>query len=76
MPTISGVVAVDDSNLYDDESLLYAVAKLLPLGVRARVEDGEVSLLGTPSADTTLSDLVLDIAEIPGVAKVRDLTRR
>jgi osmotically-inducible protein OsmY len=76
VPTIPGVVAVDDSNLYDDESLLYAVAKLLPLGVRARVEDGEVSLLGTPSADIKMTDLVLDIAEIPGVAKVLDRTRR
>ena len=74
VPTIPGVVAVDDSDLYDDESLLYAIAYLLPIGVRARVEEGEVTLLGTPSTGTNLTELVLDIAEIPGVAKVRDMT--
>jgi hypothetical protein len=44
---VAGVRAVDDTELYDDESLLFAVGKVLPFGVRARVNDGAVALYGT-----------------------------
>ncbi len=62
---LAGVSAVDDTELYDDESLLLAVGKVLPVGVRARINHGVVALSGT-SAD----EIVANVGEIPGVRLV------
>lgn len=64
---VAGVSAVDDTELYDDESLLLAVGKVLPFGVRARVNDGTVALYGTLPSGTSADEIVASAGEIPGV---------
>ena len=77
VPDIKGVQAVDDSNLYDDETLMYNVGQLLPRGIRVRVDHGDVTLIGkAQDAEVDIQDLMMDIAEVPGVASVEDMTRR
>lgn len=71
IPEMAGVVAVDDTMLYDDENLLLKVAHYLPRGVRVRVEDGKVSLLGQIEDDTDAIELILDLAAVPGVDEVK-----
>lgn len=71
IPHMPGVVAVDDAMLYDDESLSLTLAHYLPLGVRIRVEDGTVSLMGHIQDDTNAMELILDLAALPGVDEVK-----
>lgn len=76
VPDIPGVVAVDDTHLYDDETLTYEIGEVLPLGLRVRAEGGEVFLMGRVPSDVDVQELILDIAEVPGVARVSDRTRK
>ena len=71
IPAMPGVVAVDDSVLYDDESLLLTLAKHVPLGVRLRVDEGQVSLMGHIQDETDPMELILDLAAMPGVDEVK-----
>lgn len=72
LPGLPGVVAVDGTGLYDDDTLLYNVGVLLPRGVRARVSYGDVTLIGTAPADASVNDLIIDVSEVPGVLKVKN----
>jgi osmotically-inducible protein OsmY len=72
LPDLHGVVAVDDSGLYDDDSILSTVGVLLPRGVRARVSYGDVTLIGTAPADAKINELVIDVSEVPGVLEVKN----
>lgn len=72
IPEMAGVVAVDDAMLYDDESLLLTLANYVPRGVRLRIEDGKVSLLGQIQDDTNAIELILDLAAMPGVDEVKN----
>ena len=69
IPTMAGVMAVDDKQLYDDETMTMQVAQVLPLGVRTRVENGIVWLMGKAANP---ADVVMDVAEIAGVDEVRN----
>lgn len=70
IPQIPGVMGVNDKHLFDDETLTMQVAELLPLGVRVRLEAGDVILVGTAPSDFSMDELVLDISEIPGVQDI------
>jgi hypothetical protein len=68
---ISGVVRVDDSALYDDETIRLGVGPLLPQGAMAAVEWGTVVLTGAlPGDPAVLDQLVASIAQVRGVYKV------
>ncbi|MCI0713430.1 MAG: BON domain-containing protein [Chloroflexi bacterium] len=70
LPDLPGVVAVDDTGLYDDDTILYNVGMLLPRGVRARVSYGDVYLIGT--APTDVNKLIMDVSKVPGVLEVKN----
>lgn len=70
IPLIEGVDAVDVSRLYDDETLRLSLGKLLPMGVRVRIEHGAVALTGRPAADLNVDELVGQIGEVAGVREV------
>lgn len=72
LPEMPGVVAVDDSMLFDDETLLISLAHYLPMGARMRVEDGVVTLTGRIQDGTDPMELVLDLAAVPGVSEVKN----
>ncbi len=75
IPGMPGVVAVDDSQLFDDETLVMALAQYLPMGARLRVEDGVVSLTGHIEDGTDPMELVLDLAAVPGVSEVKNFLK-
>lgn len=70
LPNIEGVVAIDDSKLYDDETLRLEIGALLPMGVRVRVHHGLVTLTGQLPDDTSTDDLKGHLVTIPGVVAV------
>ncbi len=67
---LAGVNAVDDTELYDDEGVLLAVGKVLPFGVRARLNHGAVALSGALPSGTSADEIVANVGEIPGVRLV------
>lgn len=75
LPDIRGVMAVDSSGLYDDDSILYAVGLMLPRGVRARVSYGDVYLIGKRPDDLNVNELIMDVSEVPGVLEVKNQLR-
>lgn len=65
-PDIEGVVSLDASGLYDDESLRLEVGRLLPPGVLVRFNYGSVVLTFPESIQN--ADEVLDkVKRIPGI---------
>lgn len=70
LPDIEGVMAVDDSELFDDETLRLTIAGLLPSGIRLRVSYGVVALSGHLPVGTHVDELKGMIAELPGVKAV------
>lgn len=70
LPDIEGVMAVDDSELFDDDNLRLTIAKLIPNGVRLRVNYGIVALNGHLPAGTHVDELKGMLAELPGVKAV------
>jgi osmotically-inducible protein OsmY len=75
LPNIRGVMAVDDTDLHADDSILYHVGTLLPRGVRARVSFGDVYLIGKRPDDVNVNELIMDISEVPGVLEVKNQLR-
>jgi len=67
LPTVKGVVKVDDSQLYDDEKIRLEVGQLIPMGVFANVEYGVVILSGRLPQGTSEADLVQKVKAVPGV---------
>lgn len=67
---IAGVNAVDDTELYDDETIARSVGKVLPAGVRVRLNHGSVALSGSLPAGALADELMADIGELPGVRLV------
>lgn len=70
---IPGVMGVDDQHLHDDDTLLLKVAEKLPMGVRARVNFGVVTLMGRTPTNISPADVIMDVSEVPGVGTVRSL---
>jgi osmotically-inducible protein OsmY len=70
IPDLPGVMAVDDSELYDDEALRLALGKLLPVGVRVRIDHGHVILTGRLAPDIDADALKAMVGEVPGVREV------
>lgn len=68
---IPGVVAIDDSKLYDDEALRFQIGKFLPIGVRVRIDHGVVVLTGHLPEGVSLDEVKGKIVETAGV---RNLT--
>lgn len=67
---VEDVVAVDDSRLYDDETLRFEIGKLLPEGTRVRISHGAVVLTGSLPQEVALDKLKGRIAEHPGVRDI------
>lgn len=67
---LAGVSAVDDTELYDDEAILWAVGKVLPFGIRARLNHGAVALSGALPVGASAEEIVANVGEIPGVRLV------
>ena len=70
LPDIEGVIAVDTAKLHDDETLRLEIGKLLPVGVRIRVNHGQVTLTGQLPDDTSADDIKGQLVSIPGVVVV------
>jgi osmotically-inducible protein OsmY len=70
IPDIEGVVAVDDSQLYDDDALAVEIGKLLPTGVRVRLSHGAAVLTGVLPGEVSAEELIGSVAELPGVRTV------
>lgn len=67
IPTVQGVVGVDDSQLYDDETIRLEVGALIPFGVFANFEYGIVILTGRLPQGTDADSLIQKIKAVPGV---------
>lgn len=67
---IAGVNAVDDTELYDDETIARSVGKVLPAGVRVRLNHGSVALSGSLPTGVSADELMADVGELPGVRLV------
>ncbi|MCC6612557.1 MAG: BON domain-containing protein [Anaerolineae bacterium] len=65
-----GVQAVDDSALYDDETIRLHVGRVLTEGAIGQVEWGIVILAGKLPEGDALEALVAAIGKIPGVTRV------
>jgi hypothetical protein len=70
LPDVDGVIAVDDSKLYNDETLRLEIGKLLPMGIRTRIHNGLVTLTGQLPADTNADDIKGELVTVPGVIAV------
>ncbi len=68
---IPGVREVRDE-LFDDQSLRFAVAQLMPPGVYVRVNHGRVVLSGNLGDDERRQQLLEKAASVPGVRGVVD----
>jgi len=67
---IDGVQGVDDSALYDDETIRLHVGRVLTDGAIGQVEWGIVILAGKLPEGDVLDGLVAAIGKIPGVTRV------
>jgi hypothetical protein len=67
---LPGVTGVNLRNLYDDESIRLDIAKLIPFGVLANVDYGNVVLTGKNTDEVSVDTLVTRIGNIPGVHRV------
>jgi osmotically-inducible protein OsmY len=68
---IPGIVDVQAEHFYDDETIRLDIARLLPAGViLARVRYGVVVLTGEQPENTTLTEVVEQVRNVPGVVKV------
>ena len=71
VPTVDGVVAVDSSELYDDENIRLEVGRLLPLGVNVgRSQYGNVVLVGRLPEGVSRADVEAKVREVPGVRQI------
>jgi osmotically-inducible protein OsmY len=67
VPDIPGVTKMDDKKLYDDETLRLELGKVMPRGVRVRVNFGAVAINGTLPSDTTAEQIINAVKGVPGV---------
>jgi osmotically-inducible protein OsmY len=70
VPSVRGVVSVDTSGLYDDDSICREAGRVLPDGLIANSQHGIVVLSGKATAGVVIDDVAQRIAALPGVAKV------
>lgn len=67
VPDIEGVLSVDASQLYDDETLRLDIGKVLPIGTFIRVNYGSVVITGSLPEDVDAGALVENVQAVPGV---------
>lgn len=65
VPDIKGVVSMDASQLYDDETLRLEIGKVVPPGVLARVNYGSVVL--QPLIEVDKEQVIEAVKRVPGV---------
>jgi hypothetical protein len=70
IPGVKGVVRVDISQLYDDETIRLEIAPFIPFGVFANVEYGVVILTGRLPQGTNEVELVQKVKVVPGIRMV------
>lgn len=70
VPNIEGVRGVDVSRLYDDETIRIEVGRLVPQGVFANVQFGNVVLSGKLPDGTGIEALAQSVGGVPGVKRV------
>lgn len=71
VPTVEGVVSVDGSELFDDESIRLEVGRLLPVGLNVgRSQYGNVVLVGRLPEDVNRADIEAKVRQVPGVRRV------
>ncbi|NJL95823.1 MAG: BON domain-containing protein [Anaerolineae bacterium] len=67
VPDIPGVLSMDASALFDDETLRLKLGHVLPRGVFVRVNYGTVVLTGHLPDSVVLGDLIAKVGAVPGV---------
>lgn len=67
VPDVPGVVSMDASQLYDDETLRFDVGKVLPHGTFVRVNYGSVVITGTLPAGTDAHAVIEAVKSVEGV---------
>jgi osmotically-inducible protein OsmY len=67
VPDLAGVISVDASQLYDDESLRFDIGKVLPRGTFVRVNYGTVVITGTLPKGVEAQAVVEAVKAVPGV---------
>jgi len=67
VPDIPGVKKIDDKKLYDDETLRLDLGKVMPRGVRVRVNYGMVTISGDLPKGSSADDIVEAVKGVPGV---------
>jgi osmotically-inducible protein OsmY len=71
VPTVEGVVSVDGSELFDDESIRLEVGRLLPVGLNVgRSQYGNVVLVGRLPEGMSADEVEAKVREAPGVRQV------
>lgn len=70
VPDFAGVTQMNADELYDDDTLRFAVGKLLPAGIYSRVNYGHVTLAGVPAEGLDTEALVAKVEAIDGVVRV------
>jgi osmotically-inducible protein OsmY len=70
IPRIPGVLGMDPSQLYDDDTIRFAVGQVLPPGLFASVQFGVVALTGKLPAGVSSDAIINAIQSIPGVRRV------
>lgn len=67
VPEILGVTGLDESQLYDDETLRLNLGRLLPRGIRARVNFGHVALHGALPGGVDAAEVIAQVSQEPGI---------
>lgn len=67
VPDVPGVMTMDASQLYDDETLRFDVGKVLPHGTFIRVNFGSVVITGTLPSGADANAVVEAVKAIEGV---------
>ncbi len=67
---VSGVLQIEDANLYDDDTIRLGLGNILPPGALANPEWGMVVLSGQLPSGEALDKLFGEIGQIAGVHKV------
>lgn len=71
VPTVEGVVSVDGSDLFDDESIRLEVGRLLPVGLNVgRSQYGNVVLVGRLPDGANADEVKAKVRQVPGVRQV------
>lgn len=71
LTALDGVMALDDRELYDDETLRIKIAEVLPQGMRVRVKYGVVALVGQMSVnDPAAQEAIARVGEMRGVVSL------